>query len=239
MQPCETKTSNSRPGESGHGNVVYSNPTPTQKQCSRVAATARRLEGPDRRRPCSRSGSRPRGHVSNDPIAWRRHLECDSGAFQIAVLADPLGAVKDQPSLPPGHIGRLVCGIHFHGVIFTRALTSRLRSALLARCAASFAASGARFQAWVMNSGLRVRHLTQPSISSAISCDPDYSNGSLCFVHGFLKSSANFFNSGQFANRVNQRKARLENNASIRCRSDSRSDASCLNLTSSAVSNPS
>ncbi|PZR83407.1 MAG: hypothetical protein DLM68_14360 [Hyphomicrobiales bacterium] len=76
-------------------------------------------------------------------------------------------------------------------------------------------------------------------ISSAIACNPNCSNGSPCFVHGFLKSSVNFFSSGQFTNRVNQRKVRLEYNASICCRSASPPDANCFNLTSSAVSNPS
>ena len=45
------------------------------------------------------------------------------------------------------------------------------------------------------------------------------------FIHGFLKSSASFFNSGQFANRVNQRKPRRENKASICCLSAAMPDS--------------
>jgi hypothetical protein len=50
-------------------------------------------------------------------------------------------------------------------------------------------------------------------------CNPNCSNLSDVFMIS-PKAPPIFFNSGQFANRVNQRKARLENNASICPRKD-------------------
>jgi hypothetical protein len=62
------------------------------------------------------------------------------------------------------------------------------------------------------------------------------SNGSPWFIHGFLKSSTRFVNSGQFANRASQRKLCREYNALI-C--SPICSPTHFNLASSAVSNPS
>src|ERR1700731_2233440 len=81
-------------------------------------------------------------------------------------------------------------------------------------------------------------HATMPSFSASSDAVFFELAGSVSFSL-FLKRSVKPFNSGQFANRVNQRKRRRENKASTCSRSAFRSDASRFNSATLAVSNPS